>query len=102
MPVIEERKSLFPFNTFGIDVAAKLFTVVRSLDDVKTLIDSNILHSQQHLIIGGGSNLLLTRDFDGIAIKNELLGITRVTEGHGHIVLDVGSGENWHSFVMHC
>jgi UDP-N-acetylmuramate dehydrogenase len=102
MPIIEERKSLQPFNTFGIDATARLFTVVRSVDDIKSLIDSNVFHSQQHLIIGGGSNLLLTGDFDGIAIKNELFGITNITEGNGHIVLDVGSGENWHSFVLYC
>jgi UDP-N-acetylmuramate dehydrogenase len=102
MPVIEKRTSLFPFNTFGIDVAAKLFTVVRSVDDIRSLIASDVLNKEQSLILGGGSNLLLTRDFDGIAIKNELFGITTVQEADGHIVLDVGSGENWHSFVMHC
>lgn len=102
MPAIEKRTSLLPFNTFGIDATAKLFTVVRSVDDVRSLIESNILNEQQHLIIGGGSNLLLTRDFDGIAIKNELHGITVVEEKDGHIVLDVASGETWHSFVMYC
>jgi UDP-N-acetylmuramate dehydrogenase len=102
MPVIEKQTSLFPFNTFGIDVAAKLFTIVRSVDDIQSLIQSHALNKEQHLIIGGGSNLLLTRDFDGIAIKNELVGITIVKEADGHIVLDVGSGENWHSFVMYC
>ncbi len=102
MPVIEKKISLFPFNTFGIDVAADLFTTVRTVDDIKSLIASNIFHEHQHLILGGGSNLLLTREFNGIAIKNELKGISKVTDSDDKIVLDVGSGENWHSFVTYC
>src|SRR5215207_782700 len=102
MPSIEKRTSLLPFNTFGIDAVAKLFTTVRSVADVESLIESNVLNEEPYLILGGGSNLLLTGDFDGLVIKNELLGITEVENNGDSIVLDVGSGENWHSFVLYC
>ena len=51
---------------------------------------------------GGGSNLLLTKDFEGVVVKNEIAGIDVVMEEDDVIRLKVGSGENWHHFVMHC
>ncbi|MES2617706.1 MAG: UDP-N-acetylmuramate dehydrogenase [Bacteroidota bacterium] len=92
--------SLKPYNTFGIDVKASHFCKVTSLIELKQVL----LEAPQHelLIIGGGSNLLLTKDYEGLVILNEIKGIAVLHEDAEHVIIKAYSGENWHSFVMHC
>src|SRR5690606_5543378 len=73
----------------------------RSTEDIKSLISSGDLN-QKHLILGGGSNVLLTKDFEGLVVKVEIKGKEVVEETNDYIVLRVGAGENWHEFVMYC
>jgi UDP-N-acetylmuramate dehydrogenase len=101
MTAIEKNVSLKPFNTFGIKADARQLTVVRSVADVQSIVSSGILTREQHLVLGGGSNLLLTKDFDGLVIKNEIRGIHTINESNDTIELEVGSGENWHGFVLY-
>src|SRR5690606_19508569 len=54
------------------------------------------------LILGGGSNILLTADVDGLVIKTEIGGINIITEDDDHVTIQAGSGENWHALVMYC
>ena len=54
------------------------------------------------LILGGGSNILFTQDFDGIVLLNSIKGISVVDENENEIILEVGAGENWHEFVLYC
>ena len=54
------------------------------------------------LILGGGSNILFTKNFDGIVLKNEIKGIELVSEDDEHIYVKAGAGENWHQFVLYC
>jgi len=91
--------SLKPYNTFGIDVAASRFVEVVSGDNLKDVLIEN---NQPHLILGGGSNVLFTKDFDGIVIKNSIKGIRVVKEDDDVVVLKVGAGEVWHEFVLFC
>ena len=56
----------------------------------------------QTLILGGGSNILFTKNFDGLVLKNEIKGIKTIKEDEHHIYVQVGAGENWHQFVLHC
>lgn len=56
----------------------------------------------QTLVLGGGSNILLTKDFTGIVLKNDVMGIEKVKEDDEHVYLKVGAGENWHRFVLYC
>jgi UDP-N-acetylmuramate dehydrogenase len=102
MDTFEKNKSLFPYNTFGIEARASFFTVVKSAAEVQTLIRTGALRDKSLLILGGGSNLLLTQDFDGIVIKNEIRGTQIVEEDADQVVVEVGSGEVWHDFVMRC
>ncbi|MBL4668592.1 MAG: UDP-N-acetylmuramate dehydrogenase [Flavobacteriales bacterium] len=96
---IKKNISLKSYNTFGIDVVAYAFVEVSSIDELKdVLLDNN----QPILILGGGSNLLFTKDFEGIAIKNNLKGITVVSENEDEVYLKVGAGEVWHEFVLFC
>ncbi len=102
MVVVQENVSLLPFNTFKFEATARYFCVIRSGLDMQELIRSEIFKTNKVLILGGGSNILLTRDFDGLVIKNEIKGKEIVSENEDTITLKVGSGENWHEFVMFC
>ena len=60
------------------------------------------LNSKPKLYLGGGSNILFTKDFDGLVLKNEIDGIETIHEEEIYIYVKVGAGENWHRFVLHC
>lgn len=92
--------SLKPYNTFGIDVSAKYFCEVKNLLDVEALVVAPEFLQNERLFVGGGSNILFTKNFDGIVIKNSLKGITIIDEDEKNIRVKVASGENWHDFVM--
>lgn len=98
---IKENISLKPFNTFGIKVNAKQLSIVSQIGDLQLLIDEKYLNGKK-LILGGGSNILLTKDFDGIVVKNELLGKVVVCEDENHAYVKAGAGEVWHDFVLWC
>jgi UDP-N-acetylmuramate dehydrogenase len=95
---IENNISLKPFNTFGIDVIAKVFTSFKSVDELREGLS---LHNNR-LILGGGSNILFTKDFNGLVLKNDLKGIEVVKETDEHIYIKAAAGENWHKLVMFC
>ncbi|RYD72571.1 MAG: FAD-binding protein, partial [Sphingobacteriales bacterium] len=103
---ILENISLKQYNSFGINVSAKYFATFDTVDSlVETLAfnTSDIPHpTSKTLILGGGSNILFTRNFDGLVLKNELKGIELVKEDADHVYLKAGAGENWHSFVQYC
>lgn len=99
---IQENIDLLPYNTFKIAAKARYFVSVTSVAEFRELIDTPLYKNQKHLILGGGSNILLTRDFEGLVIKVDLKGIDTVWEDDSTIILKVGAGELWHSFVMFC
>ncbi len=99
---IEENVNLQPYNTFGIKAIARYFCRISTEADLIELIHSNIYKSQRHLILGGGSNVLFTADFDGLIIKVDLKGISMHKETLDQVSLNVSSGEVWHSLVMFC
>jgi UDP-N-acetylmuramate dehydrogenase len=96
---IQQNISLRPYNTFGIDVAAKAFATFTSVDE---LAEGLGYPANDKLILGGGSNILFTKDFDGLVLKNELKGIETVSEDGDHYYVKAAAGENWHRFVMFC
>ncbi len=102
MVSIEENKSLKPFNTFGIDVNAAYFTTITTLQELQEVLHSTIYKNEKHLILGGGSNMLFTKDFDGLIIKAALKGIDIVSENEETVTIKVASGEAWHELVLHC
>jgi UDP-N-acetylmuramate dehydrogenase len=102
MVFIQENTSLLPYNTFKFDVRAKFLSIITSLDDLRQLRESHVFKNNKRIFLGGGSNILFTRDFDGLVIRNEVKGIEKVREDGDSITLRVGSGENWHSLVMFC
>lgn len=98
---IQQNISLKEYNTFGINSKASEFIEINSKNEVIDFIKSNNLNEKPHLILGGGSNILLTQDFDGLVIKNNIKGI-KVEENESSIKLNVGAGEDWHQLVMFC
>ena len=95
-----ENFSLKTYNTFNIDVTAKQFGSFENVDELTALLDK--YSSLTTLILGGGSNILLTKNFDGLVLKNEIKGITELREDREYVFVKVGAGENWHEFVQHC
>jgi UDP-N-acetylmuramate dehydrogenase len=102
MITVHENVDLLPYNTFRLSAFARLFTIVRTKEEAITLFQSDLFRKNKVLILGGGSNMLLTKDFDGLVIKNEIKGIQIVSETDQSVTLKVGSGENWHELVMYC
>ena len=100
--MIRENISLKPYNTFGIEVYAKYFSAFDSEEQLFALLKHELLQKNHPVILGGGSNILFTRDVDGLVLKNEIDGIELVNEDSNSYYLKVGAGVNWHSFVMHC
>ncbi|HMX03543.1 MAG TPA: UDP-N-acetylmuramate dehydrogenase [Chitinophagales bacterium] len=99
MVQIQHNVSLKPFNTFGIEVQTSAFTSIKTVSDLRELIHAGTLQSS-HMFLGGGSNVLFTKDFNGLVIKNECKGIYITKEDNRHIWITAGSGEVWHDLVM--
>lgn len=103
---VQENISLKTFNTFGIDVTTKYFASFDSVDQLHELLEFNQRSTandqRSTLILGGGSNILFTKDFDGLVLKNELVGIKEIKEDAHHVYVQAGAGVNWHHFVLHC
>ena len=98
---IQENISLKPFTTFGIDKKSKFFTTVETLDELKAALLAAKEKQLPVFILGGGSNILLTRDIEGLVIKLEIKGINLVKEEGDQLWVEVGAGEMWHELVLH-
>ncbi|MCB4798863.1 UDP-N-acetylmuramate dehydrogenase [Neotamlana laminarinivorans] len=97
---IQQNISLKPYNTFGIDMVANHFVSVNSIDDLKQVL--SLKEYKNRLVLGGGSNLLLTKDFAGIVIHVNLKGIEIVSQTDDFVYVKAQAGENWHNFVLWC
>lgn len=95
-----KNKSLKPYNTFGIDVSAKYFVEAGTVEDIKSALEFARENQLQLILFSGGSNMLLTHDFDGLVLKLNLKGIEVVLEEEDFVEVKVKSGENWHEFVQ--
>jgi UDP-N-acetylmuramate dehydrogenase len=69
---------------------------------IEFLADNAFLKEKQKMILGGGSNVLFTQDFDGVILHNQILGKELIKEDDEHVWVKVGAGENWHEWVMYC
>jgi len=100
MPLIlQEQVSLRGFNSFGVEARARFFCRVSCADDLAALEAEPRVAGLPRLVLGGGSNLLLTRDFEGLAIKVDVPGVRELGEVDGAWHIEVGAGENWHATV---
>ena len=95
-----EHVSLKNYNTFGIEASAREFVDVTSLND---LIEVLKTHSKaDKFVLGGGSNLLLTKNIDALVIHINNKGKEVIKEENGYVFVKIQAGENWHEFVLWC
>ena len=99
---IIENYPLLKLNTFGVDVKAKYFVSINTINELIEVIKTNVFKDLQLLILGGGSNILFTKDFDGLVILNNIKGKEIIDQNQQSIFLKIGAGENWHELVMYC
>jgi len=99
---MQENFSLKPHNTFGVEAKAKFFIEVNSLDELTEVLHDQKFQTLPLLFLGGGSNILLTKDFEGLAIRLNLKGISEDIINDNEVIVTAKSGENWHEFVMFC
>ena len=97
---IQENISLKAYNTFGIAKNARFFVIAKSITELKDALSWAKDQKINSLILGGGSNILLTQDQDALVIKIEIEGIVIVQEDENFLWVEVGAGVNWHQFVL--
>lgn len=95
-----EIYSLRHLNTFGIDISARYYSAFSDIDELGNLID--LAGKKKTMILGGGSNILFTGNFEGYVFRNEIMGMDIVKEDDEHVYVKAGAGENWHKLVLFC
>jgi UDP-N-acetylmuramate dehydrogenase len=96
---IRRQAPLRDFNTFGLPATASVLVPVRSDADVRRVLDHPELGRAPKFVLGGGSNVVLTRDVDAVVLKVEVAGRRLVSQGDDAWVVEAGAGEDWHAFV---
>lgn len=99
LPILHEHFPLREFNTFGVEARARWFCRVRDARELAALAAEPKLAGLPQLVLGGGSNLLLTRDFEGLVLRIEVPGLRELGDADGAWHIEVGAGENWHATV---
>ncbi|MFA6301362.1 MAG: UDP-N-acetylmuramate dehydrogenase [Candidatus Paceibacterota bacterium] len=98
---IQKDHDLSKLNTFGIRATARFFVEVKSEEDLMALFKLPEFKESKKMFLGGGSNVLFTKDFDGIVVKISILGKKIQEENDKNILLEIGSGEKWHDLVTY-
>lgn len=99
--IIKENISLLSYNTFGIDAKADYFIEYSSVEELQTALKSEIVKSNRLLHIGGGSNLLFMKDFNGVILHSAINFIKKVSEDAHTVMLEAGAVVNWDDFVAY-
>src|ERR1700712_1953374 len=96
---IESGVSLKPYNTFSLPAVAHTLVRVTSDADVRRVVDHPQLGTAPKFVLGGGSNIILTKDMPQVVIKVEVRGMRLVEDRDDAWIVEAGAGENWHDFV---
>jgi UDP-N-acetylmuramate dehydrogenase len=102
MVVVEEDKPLRYFNSFGVVARARRFVRVNTRETLAEVIAERLLPAENLLVLGGGSNILFTRDWNGMVLKNEISGIELIEKNDDEVWVKAGAGVVWHHLVEHC
>lgn len=97
----ENNKDLSAHTTFGVAASSSLYISFDSVESLKKIVQSNEYKSMTSMVLGGGSNVLFTGDFDGIVLHNRLKGINELEKDQNHVLLEFASGEVWHEAVLY-
>lgn len=99
---ISHHVSLKNLNTFGIEAEAKAFAAFENSTDLGEIFADESVNQLPQMILGGGSNLLFTKNYEGLILKNNVRGFACIGEDDNHYYVKAGAGENWHQFVVQC
>ena len=94
------QQSLLSYNTFGIDAYSAYFADARTIDDIREGL--HFSRDKKLLVLGGGSNLLLMGNWEGMTLRVDLKGIEKLGEDNDYHYVKAHAGENWHQFVLYC
>jgi UDP-N-acetylmuramate dehydrogenase len=97
---LETSKDLTPFNTMGIRAIARQFVSIDNLNTLQDVLNSSEFDTSDMFVLGGGSNILLTGDVEGLVLKVDIPGIEIIRENEVSTWVKIGAGENWHQFVL--
>ena len=100
--LIQNNVSLRKRNTFGLDSEALFFLEAKSVSDLVNLLTDKDWVNFPKFILGGGSNVLFTKNLNALVIHPNIKGIEKINEDDDYIMLHVGAGEVWHDVVMYC
>ena len=100
--ILEEYKSLEPLHTFGVTAQARYYSHVSNRIALENLLSLPAIEPLPKLVLGHGSNILFTEDFEGLVIKIGLQTIEKVKENDTHVWLRIDAGLDWHALVVHC
>lgn len=89
-------------NTFNINGQTKYLANVESEESLLAAVDFATTEKIPYIILGGGSNVLMTKDNEGLIIHMSIMGIQKIDETNDHVFLKIGAGVNWHEFVQYC
>ena len=98
---IQENISLKKYNTFGIDVKARYFIELKNEEQIEEIFSSEV-NPDKRFILGGGSNILFTKNYEGLILKNSIPGINKLTEDSNEVLIEAGAGVIWQDLVNYC
>src|SRR5690554_3521374 len=98
-----ENFPLKSYNTFGVNATARFFFEFTEAEDLDTFVhDNEHWKAMPLLVLGGGSNILFRKDFQGLILHPNIPGIAQVNESRQNVWIEVGAGEIWDDFVKYC
>lgn len=100
--MIDKDVSLQSYNTFGLNVSAKMLAHITDITALQNILSDQGLKNVRKFILGGGSNILFTKDVDALVLKNEIGGIDLISENENSYLIRSGAGVIWHDLVLYC
>lgn len=100
--VVFNNVSIKPYNTFGINVNAKYFAVIDHPAQIQNILNSTEFNHLPILMLGGGSNILFTKNFDGLVLKVNIKGVSYNFSDENELIVSAGAGEDWSNLVELC
>ena len=102
MSEIKEDFPLLKYNTFQVAAKARFFVELDDIPTIRDFLSSDLSGVRPRFVLGGGSNVLFTKDFDGVILRTVIKGIEKTSENGKTVLIRAGAGEDWDKFVEYC
>jgi UDP-N-acetylmuramate dehydrogenase len=99
---LQKNYSLKELNSFNVEAKTKYFVEIFSVEELRKILVNDNFSNYKKLVLGGGSNILFTKDYDGLIIKNSIPGISIVNENEKEVIIESGGGVDWDELVKYC